>query len=100
MSQKILEMRSAARKVFNALGENVSNCYAFKGLKHPKTVYYGKNDAECRIAAEQLGEQIRQETGREVTFVPVRYNLTSLKDFRSEERRVGKECRSRWSPYH
>ena len=24
-----------------------------------------------------------------------RYNLT-----RSEERRVGKECRSRWSPYH
>src|SRR6266508_6838981 len=22
------------------------------------------------------------------------------KDFRSEERRVGKECRSRWSPYH
>ena len=22
------------------------------------------------------------------------------KKFRSEERRVGKECRSRWSPYH
>ena len=22
------------------------------------------------------------------------------KDMRSEERRVGKECRSRWSPYH
>ena len=27
--------------------------------------------------------------------------LTSnLKEVRSEERRVGKECRSRWSPYH
>ena len=26
---------------------------------------------------------------------------TALKSFnRSEERRVGKECRSRWSPYH
>src|SRR2546426_695347 len=24
----------------------------------------------------------------------------SLVDGRSEERRVGKECRSRWSPYH
>ena len=24
----------------------------------------------------------------------------SVKWFRSEERRVGKECRSRWSPYH
>ena len=23
-----------------------------------------------------------------------------LKKLRSEERRVGKECRSRWSPYH
>ena len=23
-----------------------------------------------------------------------------LNDQRSEERRVGKECRSRWSPYH
>src|SRR5688572_32486162 len=27
-----------------------------------------------------------------------RYEATSSK--RSEERRVGKECRSRWSPYH
>ena len=28
--------------------------------------------------------------------------LSSLEGFaiRSEERRVGKECRSRWSPYH
>src|SRR2546429_8482875 len=24
----------------------------------------------------------------------------SLSEYRSEERRVGKECRSRWSPYH
>jgi hypothetical protein len=27
------------------------------------------------------------------------YLLTTAPD-RSEERRVGKECRSRWSPYH
>ena len=26
--------------------------------------------------------------------------LQSLNVLRSEERRVGKECRSRWSPYH
>ena len=25
---------------------------------------------------------------------------TALQNYRSEERRVGKECRSRWSPYH
>ena len=27
-------------------------------------------------------------------------SLTISEVFRSEERRVGKECRSRWSPYH
>ena len=26
--------------------------------------------------------------------------LTTIIQHRSEERRVGKECRSRWSPYH
>ena len=28
------------------------------------------------------------------------YNEDNYIDMRSEERRVGKECRSRWSPYH
>ena len=27
-------------------------------------------------------------------------SMQSLSNYRSEERRVGKECRSRWSPYH
>ena len=30
----------------------------------------------------------------------VRVPKKDLVDKRSEERRVGKECRSRWSPYH
>ena len=30
----------------------------------------------------------------------VPYRITISKNGRSEERRVGKECRSRWSPYH
>ena len=29
-----------------------------------------------------------------------KYGIITLGLFRSEERRVGKECRSRWSPYH
>ena len=28
------------------------------------------------------------------------WGRVSMRLFRSEERRVGKECRSRWSPYH
>ena len=27
-------------------------------------------------------------------------NVDAIVNARSEERRVGKECRSRWSPYH
>src|SRR5256886_5668701 len=36
------------------------------------------------------------------TFVAPERRMSSLETIatRSEERRVGKECRSRWSPYH
>ena len=36
-------------------------------------------------------------------WCPVKSSIYAFRDnygFRSEERRVGKECRSRWSPYH
>ena len=35
-----------------------------------------------------------------VTFSYAAENDDPSEAFRSEERRVGKECRSRWSPYH
>src|SRR5260221_14727615 len=34
------------------------------------------------------------------THVVVGVNEADIVGYRSEERRVGKECRSRWSPYH
>src|SRR5256885_10106036 len=37
----------------------------------------------------------------EIRRIPVRtLSLDEIAEPRSEERRVGKECRSRWSPYH
>ena len=33
-------------------------------------------------------------------FNPMAQRAISVLIMRSEERRVGKECRSRWSPYH
>src|SRR3712207_231843 len=47
-------------------------------------------------AISQIGQQVAQ--GGDVTqaIVQASQQLTQ----RSEERRVGKECRSRWSPYH
>src|SRR2546430_6292645 len=40
----------------------------------------------------QMNVAIRHDYRRELQF--------HAELFRSEERRVGKECRSRWSPYH
>src|SRR5256886_16734317 len=45
---------------------------------------------------DALGGEIGRNTDR--TFIQVR--LLNTSKGRSEERRVGKECRSRWSPYH
>ena len=43
------------------------------------------------------GDAERDDLMAELEKLSGKYALT---DFRSEERRVGKECRSRWSPYH
>src|SRR5258708_19022625 len=45
----------------------------------------------ARLVFHYLQDNSRQETTR---------SPKQLDEARSEERRVGKECRSRWSPYH
>ena len=37
---------------------------------------------------------------KNVSRIDVDGEYVLIRDIRSEERRVGKECRSRWSPYH
>ena len=44
--------------------------------------------------ANDLAKQMRET--QEYTALEAAFNEM----MRSEERRVGKECRSRWSPYH
>src|SRR2546422_4230444 len=63
-----------------------------------------------RVATERIdltghqGEHPRMGATDVVPFVPVQGvtmdDCVALARQRSEERRVGKECRSRWSPYH
>ena len=49
---------------------------------------------EPYLTGEVFGELLDKEKF-------VQYGLTRATiEWRSEERRVGKECRSRWSPYH
>ena len=48
---------------------------------------------------EIVGEQASKMKKPQVVPAPKAAGL-SVTPTRSEERRVGKECRSRWSPYH
>jgi len=58
--------------------------------------------AEEYVAAESLDVAMRHYAPAPIERVlPFITQLAGAIDFaRSEERRVGKECRSRWSPYH
>src|SRR2546430_10532925 len=60
----------------------------------------------------RLGKELNIEAGRDAAYTAALNVLAAAKEHlgsldkvtrvvrRSEERRVGKECRSRWSPYH
>ena len=69
-------------------------------VKNHLTIPRGKLEfVAIKKIAEQYGEDIPIVT---YCFKGPRGLLAAyqLKKMRSEERRVGKECRSRWSPYH
>ena len=62
------------------------------------------------IDKQSTGEKVRAEIVKDVDTILTNLEQLSkqiteeadsiLENTRSEERRVGKECRSRWSPYH
>ena len=56
---------------------------------------YWEEELELKIPRNELGHRYYRE--EEIQLL---HCIKELKNKRSEERRVGKECRSRWSPYH
>ena len=66
----------------------------------------GYSETQLRSGDSQLA-RIDYEVDNNIQYIPnghsARYGEATKYNFsfaRSEERRVGKECRSRWSPYH
>jgi len=55
---------------------------------------------KCVNAWQCFGRAQLERVGVGVVGVPGDRGLYNALSSRSEERRVGKECRSRWSPYH
>ena len=60
-------------------------------------VYLGGDMFGARAYAGNLN---KEEMIRALDYAHLRDKKIYLTVNRSEERRVGKECRSRWSPYH
>src|SRR2546422_3729032 len=62
----------------------------------------GRSTEGMRARAEVAGFSATLRHAREqaITTRQAHTVVVNLIDRRSEERRVGKECRSRWSPYH
>ena len=58
------------------------------------------HEAAHAYSSYKLGDPTPKYQGR-LTLNPLaHFDVAGLIALRSEERRVGKECRSRWSPYH
>ena len=59
-------------------------------------------DQDHQNMMDQLGIKALRPgpSGNESDPNHANYDESKANPYRSEERRVGKECRSRWSPYH
>ena len=66
------------------------------------SVIVGENGAGKSTILEAISFALfKQHTAKKIDdLVKNNSNEMSVELTRSEERRVGKECRSRWSPYH
>ena len=59
--------------------------------------YYGQDNLK-EVTKDEFFECIGYLDA--VVIIWGEYPYITIFEVRSEERRVGKECRSRWSPYH
>ena len=67
----------------------------FRGVSQLDFVDYSIGNWECKCGNLKGLHHLRTTCARQGCGASI---ITS--PYRSEERRVGKECRSRWSPYH
>ena len=68
----------------------------------PFTVFAPTDEAFAKLPKGTVEELLKPENKAKLTAI-LTYHVVAGKVMaadRSEERRVGKECRSRWSPYH
>ena len=76
--------------------------YSAKKLGRNNYQYYSSKLNEAAVHKLEIESRLRRavERGELELYYQPQQDLATGRICRSEERRVGKECRSRWSPYH
>src|SRR2546426_30720 len=87
--------RAALRRIEQEQLDNFVKAQEQRILATAATVVVGAEKEE--VAATQQALQARRE---QLRMLATKVVVGRMVVHRSEERRVGKECRSRWSPYH
>ena len=106
--KKKLKAKVTERKELNVQKDKTSILNPIRHIKlNQQLTTITEEIEELKSRKEQLIFQSQCSTDKDMTNLSKKYdqmnnNLDILdsQDIRSEERRVGKECRSRWSPYH
>ena len=99
-----------------SVGDGIARIYGLDNVQAGEMVEFsdGSKGMALNLESENVGVVIfgddrsikegdvvkRRKTRFRYGFKKLRFTNTRLTVNRSEERRVGKECRSRWSPYH
>ena len=73
--------------------DRLKNAFVKRYIRNESKLEDVHIDSEVR-GLEKMYEYVHSDD------IEYRFDVYTLLDLRSEERRVGKECRSRWSPYH
>src|SRR5256884_10009637 len=86
---KLVEDLVAANRIL--VDQSVLDGYGHVSARHDR-------DPNRYLMSRSLAPEL--VTAADVMEYDLDSNPVDARDRRSEERRVGKECRSRWSPYH
>ena len=85
------ELMNLVRSVNNHMNHVLNQFYSPYGLTRPQAIVLSEIERNGPVTVSLLAHRLGMTTS----------NLCLIAQrLRSEERRVGKECRSRWSPYH
>ena len=100
---EIIDVKLDTRKTKNLGNKNTTNLNFLsksnnKSLEVPNIVQKNLSEQISEKENEKINLQINEKSYPRIKMPDRRKGY--IQKVRSEERRVGKECRSRWSPYH